>query len=218
MSFSKIAQIALVVVVVISVIVIGFFYLADNMVDAEALKAKNEKLEAPAEGGFNFQQDMEVTEAPDSLIAEGDSTNLAVQSTVPTDDSDAGIMEEAAETVEFTFMEKLVNKKYDIAIGWAYILVLLTLIIVLGFSVIEMFSNTKTLVRSLIILAGVAILVGIAYMLGSGESMDIFGYEGTDNENPKVLRLVDTGLITTYFVLGMLVLSIFYSEIAKYFK
>jgi hypothetical protein len=122
------------------------------------------------------------------------------------------------EDVKLSFMERLVSKKTDIAIGWAYILVIVTLLVSLAFSLLQMFSNTKALIRGLIFLVGIAILVGIAYMLGSDTPLKIIGYEGTDNSDPQVLKMVDMGLIFSYFVLGGVFISILYSEIAKYFK
>jgi hypothetical protein len=123
-----------------------------------------------------------------------------------------------AEEVNLTFMETLVFNKTDIALVWAYILVIVTLLIALAFSIAFMFSNTRSLVRGLLVLAGAAVLVLVAYLLGSETPLDIIGYEGTDNSDPQVLKLVDMGLISTYFVLGLVVLSILYSEVAKYFK
>ena len=129
-------------------------------------------------------------------------------------------MQEPAEPeeVSFSFMERLVFNSTDIALIWAYILVIITLIIALVFSLIYMFSNTRALIRGLGVLAGAAILVFLAWLFGSDVPLDIVGYEGTDNRDPQVLRMVDTGLISTYFVLGLILLAILYSEIAKYFK
>ncbi|MFW5820477.1 MAG: hypothetical protein ACOCWA_04255, partial [Bacteroidota bacterium] len=117
-----------------------------------------------------------------------------------------------------SFMETLVFYRTDIALIWAYILVGITLLIALVFSIAFMFSNTKSLIRGLLILVGAAILVGVAYMLASDQTLRIIGYEGTDNSDPQVLKLVGMGLITTYFVLGLILLTILYSEVAKYFK
>lgn len=230
MSFSKIAQIALYVVVGISVLVIGFFYFGDNLIDTEAYEAKVEEMGAPDEGeaGFDFQQDLAET---DTAAAEVDTTDVA--------EADTAVAEEGADTVaaaeeeiepvvdeveatveaeSLNFMETLVFYKTDIALIWAYILVIITIIIALAFSIAFMFSNTKTLVRGLLILVGAAILVGVAYSLASEETLRIIGYEGTDNSDPQVLRLVGMGLISMYFVLGLILLTILYSEIAKYFK
>ncbi|MGC9343786.1 MAG: hypothetical protein ACP5E3_13865 [Bacteroidales bacterium] len=227
---SKIAQIALYIVVGISVLVIGFFYFGDSLVDMDTYEAKIEKMSAPADGsaGFNFQADLAET---DTAAVESDTTAVADTTAAGAEDTGGDMMEESApveemtgpaeadtEEVSLTFMETLVFNKTDIALIWAYILVIITLIVALVFSLGFMFTNTKTLVRGLLILVGAAVLVGVAYMLGSDTPLQIIGYEGTDNKDPQVLKLVDMGLISTYFVLGLIVLTILYSEVAKYFK
>jgi hypothetical protein len=227
MSFSKLAQIGLYIVAGISVLVIGFFYFGDNLIDEAAYQAKVDKMNTPDDASaFNFQADMAV--GADTTAMESDSTDVSATEDVAGEEStevEAAEVapEEPAETVEveevqFTFMENMVDKKTDIALGWAYILVFITLIIAVGFSVVQMFSNTKSLIRGLIGLVAVAILIGIAYMLGSDTPIDIIGYDGVDNKDPQVLKMVDTGLIMVYFVLGGIFVSIIYSEIAKYFK
>lgn len=217
MSFSKLPQLALYIVVGISVLVIAFFYFGDNMIDMDAYNAKVQKMNAANESSaFNFMQDLQ-TPVADSMAQEMDSTTVAAAEGMAGGES-GQVASEEQEEVKFTFMEKLVDKKTDIAIGWSYILVIITLLIALGFSLVQMFENTKALIRGLIVLVGVAILVGIAYMLGSDTPIHITGYEGTDNSDPKVLKMIDMGLISTYFVLGMILIAILYSEISKYFK
>lgn len=228
--FSKIAQIALYIVVGISVLVIGFFYFGDNLINMDTYEAKIEKMSAPADGsvGFNFQADLAET---DTAAVESDTTATADTLAAGAEETGGDMMQQSApaeevsgpaeadtEKVSLTFMETLVFNKTDIALIWAYILVAITLIVALAFSVGFMFTNTKSLVRGLLILIGAAVLVGVAYMLGSDTPLQIIGYEGTDNKDPQVLRLVDMGLITTYFTLGLIVITILYSEIAKYFK
>lgn len=226
MSFSKIAQIALYIVVGISVLVVVFFYFGDNLINVPSFEAKIEKLNAPA-GGTEFQ----FVAAPevDSAALESDTmmggvTEEGVEDTAGTEAAESlPVVEKVTppsekEEVNLTFMETLVYSKTDIALVWAYILIILTLVVALGFSVAFMFSNTRSLIRGLLILVGAAILVGVAYVLGSDTPLSIIGYEGTDNKDPQVLKLVDMGLISMYFVLGLTVLTILYSEIARYFK
>lgn len=229
MSFSKIAQIALYIVVGISVLVIAFFYFGDNLIDMDSYTTKIEKMSAPDDVGVAFDFQADLAEA-DSTAIESDSTATGDTTVVVTEETPGGGMEESvveeapeletsgSEEVRLSFMETLVYNKTDIALIWAYILVIITLLVALVFSIGFMFSNTRSLVRGLVILVGAAILVGLAYMLGSDTPLHIVGYEGTDNSDPQVLKLVDMGLISTYFVLGLVVLSILYSEIAKYFK
>lgn len=222
MSHSKIAQIALYVAMGISVLVIFFFYFGDSLVNTERYEAKVAKLEAPAEmtTGFDYQGDMAVEE---------DSTQVEADSAVAEEVVDSAVVEEVKEEVlpaepmqkeivRLNLLEKLVYKRTDIALTWAYILVFLTLIVSLGFPLLLMIGNPQGLVRGLIILVAIAVMIGIAYMLGSGDPIHIVGYDGTDNSNPKVLRLVDTGLISTYFLLGLVMLSILFSSVSKYFK
>ena len=226
MSFSKISQIALYIVAGISVLVVGFFYFGESLIDVDAYEAKVEKLNAPDATAYNY---MQVTEEADSLTADVDSLNLELTSEDVVADTEDAVIEEVLpvaeevsepveETVKLSLMERLVHKRTDIAIVWAYILVVITLLIAVGFSLLQVVSNTKALIKGLIALVGIAILVGLAYMLGSDVPLDITGYDGTDNKDPQVLKLVDMGLLSTYFVLGMVLISIVYSEIAKYFK
>ncbi len=224
MSFSKLAKIALYVVVGISVLVIGFFYFGDSLIDTEAYEAKVESMAAPDESdaGFDFAQD--TAESDTAGVAESDtavSEEGADTAMVETEEEIAPVIDETEATIDeesMTFMETLVFYRTDIALVWAYVLVFVTLVIALAFSIGFMFSNKKSLVTGLLILVGAAILIGVSYMLASDATLRIIGYEGTDNSDPQVLKLVGMGLITTYFVLGLILLSILYSEIAKYFK
>lgn len=227
MSFSKIAQIALYIVAGISVLVIGFFYFGENLIDVDAYEAKVEKLNAPDDMAFDYMQ-ADVSEEADSLTAEVDPATLETGSEEVVADSVVAEVEEELpvvteevtepEIVKLSFMERLVHNRTGIAIVWAYILVVMTLLVAVGFSMLQMVSNTRALIKGLIALVVVAVLVGIAYMLGSDVPIDIVGYDGTDNSDPKVLKMVDMGLLTTYFVLGSVLISVIYSEISKYFK
>ena len=54
----------------------------------------------------------------------------------------------------------------------------------------------------------------ISFPLSVGKK---WNYEGKDNV-PTTLKITDTGLIVTYFLAGLAILSILFSEIVKYFK
>ncbi|HYW95374.1 MAG TPA: hypothetical protein VE870_07295 [Bacteroidales bacterium] len=226
MSFSKLASITLYIVLGISVVVIVFFYFGDKLVNEQAYQAKVTQLEnqSNVQSGFDFQQDM----GTDTVGQAADTTAAGEAAMADTTKADtaaaAPVVEQIAppaptpEPVDFTFFESLVYNKTDIALGWAYILFVLTAFISIVFPIIHMFSNPATMVRTLIILVVVAVVIGGAYMLGSDTPLKIPGYQGTDNSDPQTLKLVDMGLLTTFFILGLTLLSILYSEIAKYFK
>ena len=219
MSYSKLSSILLYIVFGISILVIVFFYLGDKLIDSTKYEAKIEKLATP--GGLTDEQFIPQTPAfsdtvatADSL-ADADTTKVALQAPVKVEKISTPTQ---PESVNFTVMEALVYNKTDIALYWAYILLLIAAIFALIFPIIGMFSSPAQLVRTsigLVVVAGV--LLG-AYALGSGATIPIIGYEGTDNSNPQVLKIVDMGLLTMYFILGLALLSILYAEISRYFK
>jgi hypothetical protein len=100
---------------------------------------------------------------------------------------------------------------------WAYVMAIGAAIITVGFSIFNMIINPKGLKQGLFVLVGVVILFGAAYLLASDQILSIETYEGTQNE-PITLKWTGTGLYAMYILAAGAVLSILYSEIAKYFK
>ena len=217
--FSKIASYILYVVVGITVPIMLLFYFGDSLVNAEQYQVKLQKIENPVQKSKVADVASDLQSA-DSLATAADSTAAGTDSAVVTEVTEANVPLEdiPAETVSFTFMEKLVYSKTDVAIAWGYILLLIAAITAVVFPVVYAIVHPANLVRSLLVLVGVAVMILLAYLLSSGETMEIIGYSGTDNSNPSVLKLIDTGLIFMYFVLGLALLSILYAEISKYFK
>ena len=207
---NKIVSILLYVVFGISVLVIAFFYFGETLINEAEFNAKKAKIEMPDEP-YRGTQDMvqaDTTET-DSLVSD---TAAVIPAPVKP--------EKPAKTVKvkFTFFEKLIYFKTDISLGWAYILVGITLLLALIFPVIYMFSNKANMIRTLGILAIAAVMIFLAYSFASDTPLYIPGFEGTDNRDPGVLKFVDTAMFTTYFLIGLALLSILYSEVAKYFK
>ena len=102
-------------------------------------------------------------------------------------------------------------------LSWAYVLFFIATAVSLVFPIVYMIMNPKNVVRSLIILAGIIALVFIAYSMASDEVLNIVGYNGPDNV-PATLKRTDTAIILTFILMGVAVLSILYTEIAKLFK
>jgi hypothetical protein len=212
MSFSKIASIVLYVVVGITIPILILFYFGDVLVNTEKYQAKVQKIENPVQksSGIHIALDLQ---SADSLSNRTDSSAVKSNQNVP-----EALATPAVEAVTFTFMEKLVYYKMDIALIWGYILLLIASVTAVVFPIVYTIVHPANMVRSLLVLVGVAALIGISYLLSSGEALYIIGYTGTDNSNPGVLKLIDTGLIFNYFVLGLALLSIVYAEISNYFK
>jgi hypothetical protein len=210
MSFSKIASFVLYVVVGITIPILILFYFGDALVNTEKFEAKVQKIENPAgqSSGPNVALDLQ---SADSLVSKADSSP-ATASHKPAETT------AAAEEVSFTFVEKLVYYKMDVALIWGYILLIIASVTALVFPIIYAIVHPVNMIRSLLILAGVAVMIGLSYMLSSGEPLEIIGYTGSDASDPGVLKLIDTGLIFNYFILGLALLSIVYAEISNYFK
>jgi hypothetical protein len=100
---------------------------------------------------------------------------------------------------------------------WAYILLIITLVAVLGFMLVSMFSSVKALKRTGIILGVAAVLIFISYQLADDTVLNLIQYSGPDNV-PKTLKIVDTALIFTYILGITAVVSILYTAIANIFK
>jgi len=209
MSFSKIASIVLYVVVGITLPILILFYFGESLVNKEQFQSKIQKIENPVEQSStaNYMVDLQ---SADTLGTQADSAATAVAEPVSTP--------EVAEVVTFTFIENMVYHKTDVAIFWGYLLLLIAAVSTIIFPIAYAIKHPANMVRSLLILLGVAVLIGISYILSSGETIEIIGYTGTDNSNPAALKLIDTGLIFMYFILGLALFSILYAEIAKYFK
>ncbi len=108
----------------------------------------------------------------------------------------------------------------DMFIGWAYVLIGLATAAAVIPSLIQLITQPKNAVKTLISLGVVAVIVFIAYSMADGTvftSTQLPGYEGADNV-PGTLKFADTMIYTTYFLLAGAILSIFYVEVSKIFK
>lgn len=100
---------------------------------------------------------------------------------------------------------------------WAYILLVATICLTIGFSVLNMFLNGEGAKKSLVGIVGVGVVLVISYFLANDTPLDLPHYTGPDNV-PATLKWVDTGLITAYILAGVAVIAILISEVSKAFK
>ncbi len=99
---------------------------------------------------------------------------------------------------------------------WAGILVGLAALAAIFFPLVRMVMNPKNAKKTLFGLVGVAVIIFVAWQFSSDEILPL-ATENPDNV-PHVLKLAGTQLGTMYILLGMAVLSIFYTEIRSLFK
>lgn len=102
-------------------------------------------------------------------------------------------------------------------IVFAYILLTVTILVLLFFSVRNYILNPKGLKSMLIALGVVAVLIGLAALLADNTVLNLPHYKGTDNV-PSTLFWTDIGLYVAYFLLAGAFLTIIYSVVSKYFK
>ena len=222
MAFSKLTKIILYVVAGISLLVILFFYIGPKTVDDyDALVDRVDEALNPIDmTPMSPLPVIDTTLTDSAAIAENAAT---VQRA--TEEREAAVAAAAAElSVEKSVgdvtsgWEYLLYFRTDIALMWAYLLILITLIASIVFPLIAVISNPKALIRLLAVLAGAAVLVVIAYLISKDTPIDIIGYTGTDNSDPGTLKMIDTVLFVVYMLFGIALASILYAIISRAFK
>ena len=214
MAFSKLTRIILYVVAGISLIVILFFYVSPKTVDIDALEARVDGIMNPVDlTPVAPLPTVSDSTAQDSTAVEAvEQESSAFATTEVLDTSGINLKD------ELSGYEYLVWFRTDIALIWAYLLILVTLIASIVFPFIAILSNPKGLIRLGAVLAGAAVLVVIAYVLSKDTAIEIIGYDGTDNSDPGVLKMIDTVLFVTYMLFGLALGSILYAIVSKAFK
>lgn len=104
----------------------------------------------------------------------------------------------------------------DLMLYWAYILLAVTVLSWALFGIYGFLKNLKdnpkgALGRLMVVIALVAVL-GVSYALGSGELLNIPGYDGKDN-NPATLKMTDMWIFSMYFLFAVSVVSILISPL-----
>lgn len=108
----------------------------------------------------------------------------------------------------------------DVFIVWGYILIIVAAAAAIIPAVIQMVTQPKNAVKSLISVVLLGVVVLIAYAMSDGTpftTAELPGYEGSDNV-PSMLKMADTMLFSMYLLLAAAIISIIYAEVAKVFK
>ena len=219
MAFSKLTKIILWVVAGISLIVVLFFYIGPKTIaDYEALVDQVDD----ALSGIDLTPVAPLPVIDTTLIdSAAIAENIAAVQKAEEERLAAPVVTETPETSVkdvTSGWEYLLYFRTDIALMWAYVLILITLIAAITFPLIAVISNPKALIRLLLVLAGFAVMVVVSYLLASDTAMEIIGYDGTGNSDPGTLKMVDTVLFLTYMLFGLAFGSILYAIISKAFK
>lgn len=112
------------------------------------------------------------------------------------------------------YEEPLITNSF---ILYTYILVAITVVLTIFFTVRALILNPKGLKLALVAFGIVAVLIVIAALLADDTVLNLPHYKGKGNV-PRTLLWTDIGLYVAYFLAGLAVVTILYSEISKYFK
>jgi hypothetical protein len=218
MAFSKITRVLLFILAGISLVVVLFFYISPKTVDFDGMELRVQEAANPVDltpmAPLPAVDDS--TDVAEGIPATEDTTEVAEVAAPPIPMAPPPEPKEAKEVL--SGWELLVWNRVDIALVWAYILILLTALAAVVFPLISVLSNPKGLVRLALVLVGAAVLVLVSYFMASGTPLDIIGYTGTGNSDPSTLKMVDTILFVTYILFGVALVSILYAIVSKAFK
>jgi len=104
---------------------------------------------------------------------------------------------------------------------WLYILLIVTIAIVVLFSVVQTFGNKEAAKRGLITLGCAVGVFVISYLLSSNELPKFFGVERFIEDGTLTLSVskwIDTLLIVTYILLGLTVGATMFWSVARMLK
>ena len=104
---------------------------------------------------------------------------------------------------------------------WMYILLIFSLVLLVGFGVIQLVSNFKDSKKGMLSIIVMGVIVLIAYMLSSDAIPVFLGSEKFVEQGiltPSVSKWVDTGLYTTYVFFAISIGAIGYSSVTRLFK
>jgi len=102
-------------------------------------------------------------------------------------------------------------KYTDIVLYWAYILLAITVVVLIGFAISaflkQLKESPKKALSGFLALLGIFGLLIVTYIIGDGTLLNIPGYDGADN-NPQTLKMTDMWLYSCYFLLIVTVIAI----------
>jgi len=101
-----------------------------------------------------------------------------------------------------------------------YIVAALTLLLVVGFSVFNIFVNPKAAVNALIGIGALALIIIVSFALSSSDIDPLFVMRISENieVTDSLSKQVGAGLIATYILSGLAVAAILFTWISKLIK
>jgi len=117
--------------------------------------------------------------------------------------------------------DPVMNSWVSTNLTWTYILMIFSVVVLVGFALYQMATDFQTAKKGLMAMAFMGIVVLISYMMASDAMPTFFGAQKFIDDGtvtPSVMKWVDTGLIATYIVFGISVVSILYASVSRLIK
>jgi len=106
----------------------------------------------------------------------------------------------------------------DILLYWCYTLLAVTIVVLLLFAIVDfakkLKESPKKALSGLLALVALAVLFIVTYIMADGTLLHIPGYDGPDNVAAR-LKMTDMWLYSSYFMLTVTVLAIFFMPLFK---
>jgi hypothetical protein len=104
---------------------------------------------------------------------------------------------------------------------WTYLLLLIPAVIAILAEIYHMVSDINAAKKGLFALGAIVVVGILSYMLASDEIPQFIGVDkfiASGALTPSIAKMVDAGLIATYLLSGIAVLSLIWSSISSVFK
>jgi hypothetical protein len=104
---------------------------------------------------------------------------------------------------------------------WAYILGIVAIVAVIGFTVYQMVTDLEMAKSGLLGLGFIAVVFLIAFLFASRVMPTFFGVEkfiANGTITPSIVKIIDTALYSTYMIFGLTVVALIYASVSRYFK
>ncbi len=111
-----------------------------------------------------------------------------------------------------------VPKFYDTNLYWSVILFIITVLITFGFAIEFIITHPKSLKGAAIAIVSAIALIGISYALASSDPIPNARVEAVVDATPLTLKWVGVGIIATYILGGIALLTMIVSEIYRAFR
>lgn len=119
--------------------------------------------------------------------------------------------------IALLFFANIVNE--ELFIMWAYVLVAIATVLAVAFPIIFFALNPKNAVKALLGIGAVGVVFLIAYLMADATPIVTATSALDENfSNPSTLRIADTGILATYILLGVAVVSLLLTGLRSIFN